>query len=150
MFVYFSGHGLIDQGTTRAVLNDCTNYPFEIKLRDFRHEHCINSFVFGVFDGCRTIQSNNPADLVKGGRSEVKRIYEENESNLILIFSSEPTLPTAVKDKTSAALFEYLRNKNEKYGNLVFPEAITHFNHKGKVMNEIACAASIRLKPAEN
>ena len=53
----------MDEGMTRVVLYDTHDYELERKLRDFRHEHSLNSFVFAVFDCCRTILSTSSSDL---------------------------------------------------------------------------------------
>ena len=49
---YYSGHGYITGGTTRACLTDQEDYPFEVKIRNFKNEHP-NSFSLGIFDACR-------------------------------------------------------------------------------------------------
>lgn len=90
------------------MLWDCPNYPPEVKIRNFRNEYADQSFVFGVFDSCRTIISTVEADLVKGAKKVEKEDIKKVNSNLILIFCSEPTRPVLVNDKVTAALFKYI------------------------------------------
>ena len=48
------------------------------------------------------------------GSLHIEDVYEDykpNDSNLVLIFSSEPTNVTYVNDKCTNALIEYLKKK---------------------------------------
>ena len=48
---------------------------------------------------------------------------------MILVFSTEPTKSTQVKDMVTHALFEYLLIKEKQEEGLVFPDVLRHFNH---------------------
>ena len=50
---------------------------------------------------------------------------------MILVFSSEPTKLTSVKDRVTHALFEWIQLKERQTGSLVFPEVLIGLNHKG-------------------
>jgi hypothetical protein len=65
LIVYYTGHGHLSDGTTRAHIWKSDNYPIEVKLRNFSIEHANNSFVLGIFDACRNVENlQDPGALV--------------------------------------------------------------------------------------
>ena len=66
-YCYFSGHGVLEDGTTRVILpsdNMSVNknpFPLEVRLRNLKLiEHC---YIIGVFDCCRQIFKS---DIARG------------------------------------------------------------------------------------
>ncbi len=65
------------------------------------------------------------------GEEQDFQIYEEKESNMVINFSSEPTKYTYVSDKMTQALFEWIENKKNRAGEIIFPDVLLGLNHKG-------------------
>ena len=70
-----------------------------------------------MFDTCR-VAKEYPSDsfgaMYLHGSLHIEDVYEDykpKDSNLVLIFSSEPTNVTYVNDKCTNALIEYLKKK---------------------------------------
>jgi len=144
VFIYYSGHGSIKNGTTRARLSDCADYPLELKIAKFTNENAQNSFILSVIDACRKVDDIlEPDELIKG-ESDFNYAYygdyKSGDSNSVMVFSCEPTRPTLVKDRVTHALFEFLMKKENDNGNLVFPDCLMHFNHKGQTRTVISCS----------
>ena len=55
--------------------------------------------------------------------------YRPKDSNLVLIFTSEPSNVTYVKDKATFALVEFLKNKKKNNGQILIPQDLNYFNH---------------------
>ena len=53
-------------------------------------------------------------------------------SNLVLIFSSEPSNVAYVSDKATYALVEFLKKKQQKNGQIIIPLDLNLFNHKSR------------------
>jgi hypothetical protein len=50
---------------------------------------------------------------------------------MVLVYSSEPTRPTNVKDRVTHALFEWIEFKKNKKGALILPNCVQGLNHRG-------------------
>ena len=69
----------------------------------------------------------------------------DGESNMLLLFSSEPTKATYVNDQITKHLFRYLYQKERQKGKLKFPEALCHFTTKAASELTWSCKDSIIL-----
>ena len=63
---------------------------------------------------------------------------------MILIFSTEPTKSTQVKDVVTPALFEFLDFKALKMNGLVFPDALNHFSQRDAESTS-HCSGSVKI-----
>jgi hypothetical protein len=50
---------------------------------------------------------------------------------MVINFSSEPTKYTYVEDRMTHALFEWIENKKNRAGEVIFPDVLIGLNHKG-------------------
>jgi hypothetical protein len=57
------------------------------------------------------------------------QIYEEEESNMVIVYSSEPTKYTYVSDRMTHALFEWIEDKKNRAGGVIFPDVLVGLNH---------------------
>ena len=160
LFVYYSGHGSLEKGTSWAYLpvgggnRRFIEYPLEHRIREFRNKHPSNSFVFGVFDSCQNVTGladRYPLILIdrpKAPGFDSSSEYNHGTSNLLIVKSSEPTRPTDVRDRVTHALLEYMNTKATKDGGLVLPQALYGFTHLDKVTKEDDCSGSVKLSNA--
>jgi hypothetical protein len=65
------------------------------------------------------------------GEEQESQIYEEEESNMVINFSSEPTKYTYVGDRMTHVLFNWIENKKNQAGEIIFPDALLGLNHRG-------------------
>ena len=50
---------------------------------------------------------------------------------MVIVFSSEPTRTTDVKDRVTYALFEWIELNKKKAGALILPDCVAGLNHGG-------------------
>ncbi len=56
---------------------------------------------------------------------------DQNDSNMVLVFSSEPTKYTWTDDKITQKLFERIEYKQNKTGEVNFPDVLVGLKHRG-------------------
>lgn len=95
MFVYFAGHGSMDN-TTKAMLNGKRHYPLEKSLRNLAK--CDGSYVMGVFDCCREKLDPNLATRGGGGAMDIDEEdmddavnLEDSQENFIMTYGCQPS-----------------------------------------------------------
>ncbi len=128
--VYYSGHGTLLHGTQRVSLHDCDNFALEIVIRNFKNRYSKNAYAWQIFDSCRS--SAAPiSERVKAGEQQEFQEVQQGDSNMVIVFSSEPTKTTSTADRVTHALFEWLDSKEKQAGVLIFPDALIGLNHRG-------------------
>ncbi len=50
---------------------------------------------------------------------------------MVIVYSSEPTKYTYVSDRMTHALFEWIENKKDQTGEVIFPDCLLNLNHRG-------------------
>ncbi len=50
---------------------------------------------------------------------------------MVIVYSSEPTRTTNVKDRVTHALFEWIELNKNKAGALILPDCVQGLNHRG-------------------
>lgn len=58
--ILFSGHGGVTNATQRVELYDDSNFPLELRIRDFANVESEKAYVWGIFDACRSVYDLNP------------------------------------------------------------------------------------------
>jgi len=100
LFVYYAGHGLMDN-TTYCVVNGPRAYPLEKQLRCIAKQK--GSYVVGVFDCCR---EKIPATAMRGSGAgpdddddSLEFLAEQNVSheNFIITYGCQPSSGVAIK-----------------------------------------------------
>ena len=153
--IYYSGHGGIEFATLRVTLDDCV-YPLELKIRQFKNDNPSNTYNIGVFDTCRWA-TDDSSHIVGAMRLNGGIPYENDfkdftpkDSNLILVFSSEPTNTTSDNGKATPALVEFLMKKKQNNGQVLIPQDLMYFNHNGQTEVTICCSGPLALVPIAN
>lgn len=130
VWVYYTGHGHIKNATQRICLYDDDAYQLEQRLRSFKNKNASNCFAIGIFDTCRVADGAPEDEIVKknqGGQhhsddsddDDLERFetkyqnrmgkIDDNEGNLVIMFSSEPTKATYVKDRFTYKLINHMK-----------------------------------------
>jgi hypothetical protein len=69
--------------------------------------------------------------VVAQKRADIQKV-DKNDSNLVLVFSSEPTNFTYEDDKITHTLFEWIENKGKtQHGKVTLPDDLLGLNYRG-------------------
>ncbi len=113
--VYYSGHGKLRHGTQRVTLHGELGFALETKIRNFKNEHSKNAYAWAIFDSCRNVSPDaNVTDIVQGEEHQEFQEVHQGDSNMVIVYSSEPTKYTLTRHRITHALFEWIENKKIK------------------------------------
>ncbi len=123
---------MIENGRTKVVLpNDdlSAKNPFALEKHLRMLKGIESTYIVAVLDCCRQEASGAARELVRGVPVIAKDLEdsEESQQNLILIFGCEPSYSVKAESVVSRTFVKHL-SKQEKDGELIFPDCIIFYN----------------------